>query len=264
MNIYKQLNELTEYIEENIEENIKPEILTMFLHTNIYTAGKLFAIFIGQTFSEYVRKRKLSLAGYDLCNSDIKVIDVALKYGYDNATSFSRAFEKFHGVKPSLVNKESKLKNFPRVVFDEEIKITQELDYEIIELPELVLYGVGFATDNARIGKDAPKFFEKISQEYAEKYGRVEYGMIAYDPGHEESQKYYCLWKQKIPEFEEIRIPAGRWLKFRIESDKASKIQEMSRRFYREFLPSSLYSLRPVPELEHYHDNECDFLVAVE
>ena len=264
MNIYKQLNALTEYIEDNLENDLRPEILTKFLNTNLYTAGKLFTVFTGQTFSDYVRKRRLSLAGYDLYSTDLRVIDVALKYGYENATAFSRAFEKFHGIKPSAVTKNTKLKNFPRVIFDEKIETTTALDYEIIKLPKLTLFGLGKETNNSKINRDAPNFFREMSEKYRDKYGRIDYGMITYDETHSRSQKYYCLFERPISEFEKIIIPAGKWLKFPINSQNAPDIQKTSRKFYREFLPSSKYALRPLPELEYYHDDKTDFLVAIE
>ena len=128
MNIYKSLNEITEYIDKNLEEEISYDVLAKMLGVNVYTMQRLFTMIAGLSLSEYIRKRRLSSAGYDLYEGNLKVIDVAVKYQYDNATSFSRAFEKFHGIKPSLVNKETKLKNFPRIVFNEDIDLTTELD----------------------------------------------------------------------------------------------------------------------------------------
>lgn len=264
MNIYHQLNELIEHIEENLENDLRPEVVAKFLHTNIYTANKLFAVLAGQSFSEYVRKRRLSLAGYDLYTGQPKVVDLAAKYGYDNATAFSRAFEKFHGVKPSQVTERTKLKNFPQLRFDENIPVVTELDYEIVELPELDLSGVGIETNNAKISHDAPVFFQKVKSDYQDKYGAIDYGMTTYDEARAESQKYYCLWKQKIPEFEQIHIPASKWLRFTIGSQNAAEIQTATRKFYREFLPSCKYTLRELPELEDYHDGVTDFLVAIE
>ena len=118
MNIYKSLNEITEYIDNNLEEEISYEVLAKMLGVNVYTMQRLFTMIAGISLSEYIRKRRLSSAGYDLYEGNLKVIDVAVKYQYDNPTSFSRAFEKFHGIKPSLVNKETKLKNFPRIIFN--------------------------------------------------------------------------------------------------------------------------------------------------
>jgi AraC family transcriptional regulator len=263
LNIYKNLNKITEYIDNNLEEEINYDVLAKFLGVNIYTLQRLFTMIAGISLSEYIRKRRLSNAGYDLYEGNLKVIDVALKYQYDNATSFSRAFEKFHGTKPSLVNNETKLKNFPRIVFNENIDITTELDYEIINLGDMDLYGVSTITNNTEIGKDAPLFFKQIENKYLSKYGEIKYGMITYDIEREETQKYYCLYDEKINEFKHISIPKSKWLKFRINSQNPKDIQEISHKFYGEFLPSCKYNLKELPELEYYHDGITDFLVAI-
>ena len=263
MNIYKCLNEITEYIDNNLEEEISYEVLAKMLGVNVYTMQRLFTMIAGISLSEYIRKRRWSSAGYDLYEDNLKVIDVAVKYQYDNATSFSRAFEKFHGIKPSLVNKETKLKNFPRIVFNEDINLTTELDYEIINLDEINLYGVGITTNNDEIGKNAPLFFRQTEDKYLNKYGEVKYGMITYNIEREESQKYYCLYDKKIEEFEHIKIPKSKWLRFRINSQNAKDIQDISHKFYGEFLPSVKYNLIELPELEYYHDGITDFLVAI-
>ena len=216
------------------------------------------------TITEYIRKRRLSNAGYDLYNSNQKVMDIAIKYQYDNATSFSRAFEAFHGIKPSMVTKFSKLKDFPRIVFDENIKITETLEYEIIELDQFELYGLGISTSNKTIAYDAPKFFDEFQNKYKEIYGDIDYGMITYIlPEREQCNKYHILYDKKIDEFECIKIPASKWLKFRINSTDAIDIQDMSHKFYLDFLPSCKYNLRDIPELEHYHDGITDFLVPI-
>lgn len=263
MNIYKSLNEITKYIDENLEEKINYEVLSKILGTNVYTMKRLFTMIAGISLSEYIRKRRLSNAGYDLYEGNLKVIEVAVKYQYDSATSFSRAFEKFHGIKPSLVNKKTKLKNFPRIVFNEDVNMTTALDYEIVTLDEINLYGVGITTNNEEIGTDAPVFFRQTEDKYLNQYGEIKYGMITYDIEREESQKYYCLYDEKIKNFEHIKIPKSKWLRFRINSQNAKDIQEISHKFYEEFLPSVKYNLKELPELEYYHDGITDFLVAI-
>ncbi len=263
MNIYKSLNEITKYIDTHLEEDIRYEDLAKFLGVNVYTMQKLFTMIAGISLSEYIRKRRLSNAGFDLYEGNLKIIDIAIKYNYESATSFSRAFEKFHGIKPSFVKKETKLKNFPRIIFKEDIQITTELNYEIITLDEMNLYGIGIQTNNKKIGYDAPLFFRKTEDKYKSKYGEVKYGMVTYDKERKESKKYYCLYDKKINEFEHIEIPASKWLKFRINSQIAEDIQEISHKFYREFLLSCKYNLKELPELEYYHDNVTDFLVAI-
>lgn len=87
--------------------------------------------------------------------------------------------------------------------------------------------------------------------------------MITYDTLRAESQRYYCLYDKKLSSFEEIDIPQSKWLCFRIFSQDPLEIQEMSQRFYKEFLPSCKYNLKELPELEYYHDDVTDFLVAI-
>ena len=139
----------------------------------------------------------------------------------------------------------------------------ETVDYEIINLDEINLYGVGITTNNDEIGKNAPLFFRQTEDKYLNKYGAVKYGMITYDIEREESQKYYCLYDKKIEEFEHIKIPKSKWLRFRINSQNAKDIQDISHKFYGEFLPSVKYNLKELPELEYYHDGITDFLVAI-
>lgn len=263
MNIYKSLNEITEYIDNHLEEEISYEVLSKILGVNTYTMQKIFTLLAGLPLSEYIRKRRLSNAGYDLYENKLKVIDVAVKYNYNNATSFSRAFEKFHGIKPSKITKTTKLINFPRIIFDENIKITTEINYEIIELSELNLYGLSIKTNNKTIGQLAPTFFKEVNEKYKNIYGEVKYGMITYNKDRLECQKYYCLYDKKIQEFEMVKLPKSKWLKFRINSENPKEIQEMSHKFYEEFLPSCKYNLKELPELEYYHNGITDFLVAI-
>ncbi|MBR1749243.1 MAG: AraC family transcriptional regulator [Bacilli bacterium] len=264
MNIYQGLNEITRYIDNHLEEEISYEVLSKIVGVNSYTLQRLFTMIAGITLSDYIRKRRLSKAGYDLYMKQEKVMDVAIKYGYENATSFSRAFEKYHGIKPSLVSHETKLKNFPRIVFPEDIFFTTDLNYEIIELNEMHLYGLGISTSEETIHTDAPSFFRKTEDTYLEAYGKVKFGMITYDLDREESQKYYCLYDQEISGFERIVIPKSKWLLFHLDSQEPQKIQALSSKFYKEFLPSTSYQLRELPELEYYHDGMTDFLVAIE
>lgn len=264
MNIYKSLNEITKYIDDNLESKIDYEILAKIIGVNTYTMQRIFSLLTSIPLSEYIRKRRLSNAGYDLYNTNSKVMDIAIKYQYDNATSFSRAFESFHGIKPSMVNKLSKLKNYPRIIFNENIKITNELEYEIIELEQMNLYGLGIKTNNESIGNDAPIFFESTELKYQEKYGNIKYGMVTYnDETRARCKEYYVLYDKEIPEFEKITISPSKWLVFRINSTNAKDIQEMSHKFYLEFLPSCKYNLREIPELEYYHDDVTDFLVPI-
>lgn len=92
MNIYQILNEITEYIDNNLEKKIEYSKLSKIMGVSEYTMKRIFSLLTNQSLSEYIRKRRLSTAGYDLYYTKNKIIDIAMKYQYDNATSFSRAF----------------------------------------------------------------------------------------------------------------------------------------------------------------------------
>ena len=271
VNIYKNLNEMILYIEENLEEEISYQKLAKFLGVNTYTMQRLFSLLTGISLAEYIRKRRLSMAGYDLYTKKEKIMDIAIKYQYENATSFSRAFEKFHGIKPSQVTTETTLKNYPKITFQEEQLEKQELDYEIIEKESFTLYGIGCNTNNDEIEKDAPTFFSEMEKKYKDLYGDIEYGMITYEETetpHEYCNGYYILYAKEIPNWKPFTFPKSKWLKFRISSSNAKDIREMSQKFYYEFLPSCKYNLKEIPELEYYHleqqEEVTDFLVAIE
>ena len=105
MNIYAELNKVIEYIENNLEEKIEYKELAKMIGVNEYTFQRIFSLISNVSISEYIRNRRLSNAGQELYLKGEKVIDIAIKYQYGNSTAFSRAFEKFHGIKPSEVRK---------------------------------------------------------------------------------------------------------------------------------------------------------------
>ncbi len=266
MNIYHRLNKVIDYIETHLEEEIKDKELSKILGVNPYMMHRLFSILLDISLTDYIRSRRLSNAGYDLCKGNEKIIDLAFKYGYENATSFSRAFTKFHGMKPSLAKQNpSGLKVFPRLTFKEEIKVLEPMEYTILELPKMILYGKGIKTDDTHIGKDAPRFFKEMRQKYGKKYGDITYGMVVYEARFDSDEyEYWTLYDKEIKEFVPYVIPKGKWLCFEVPTDEAEDIQRVSRQFYEEFVPSSKYRFRDIPELEYYHDNRVSFLVPID
>lgn len=265
MNIYKALNQMLEYIDQNLEEKIDYEKLSKFLGVNSYTMQRIFSLLSNISIAEYIRKRRLSSAGEDLYKENAKVMDIAIKYQYENATSFSRAFEQFHGIKPSQVNKETKLKIFPRIVFEEkEENNKEEIAYEIVEREEMTLYGIAIPSNNETIEYDAPRFFEETEKKYKEKYGEIIYGMVSYkDDCRLECDAYWVMYDKKIEEFQKVVIPKSKWLVFKIPTQEAVDIHEMSQVFYKKFLPSCKFNLSNLPELEYYHDEITEFLVPI-
>ena len=94
----ERLNNAVTYIEDNLKGNIDIEEASKIACCSTYHFQRMFAYITGVTLTEYIRRRKLSAAAFDLMEKDSKVIDVALKYGYDSPTAFNRAFQMVHGI----------------------------------------------------------------------------------------------------------------------------------------------------------------------
>lgn len=265
MAFYDRLNAVIAYLEAHLDSEIDESELARLAGTNFNTLKRIFPLLTDMTITDYVRRRRLTLAGRDLAQSDFRVIDLAAKYGYNSDAAFARAFAKFHGIKPSEVKRHaSKLKYYPRLSF---IRQTADsgLEYEIIELGKLRLYGVGVKTDEQHIRRDAPALYTRAKNQYIDILGRPEYGMIVYNDTRYSSDdyEYWVLWTGNAPGLTPHAVAARRWLKFRIDSQEACDIQAMSDLFYKKFLPTCEYELTPEPELEYYHDGVTDFLIPI-
>ncbi len=123
MNTVDKLNAIVGYIEQNICEEIDMEHLARNAMMSAYDLQRLFSFVCEISLSEYIRKRRLTLAAVELENGSAKVIDIAMKYGYTSPVSFARAFKSFHGFNPGDIGKPGTvLKNFPRIEFKIEVK----------------------------------------------------------------------------------------------------------------------------------------------
>ena len=103
MNWIELIKQAVDYIEEHILDKIDYIELSKIIYSSSYHFQRVFGITCGVTLGEYIRRRRLTLAGQELLDKNVKVIDLAYKYGYDTPESFSRAFYRFHGLLPSQV-----------------------------------------------------------------------------------------------------------------------------------------------------------------
>ena len=95
------LQRAIDYVEDHLEEEINYKEAAAQAYSSVFHFQRIFSILCGITLGDYIRLRRLTLAGSELASTDCKVIDAALKYGYESPESFSRAFMKFHHISPS-------------------------------------------------------------------------------------------------------------------------------------------------------------------
>ena len=142
MDWIKGMQKAIDYIEANLTEKINYEDVAAESFSSSYHFQRMFSILCGYTLGEYIRMRRLSLAGKELAGGKEKVIDVALKYGYDSPDSFAKAFYKFHGITPSQARADgSLLKSFSRLSIRISLEGGTIMNYRIETKPQITLLG---------------------------------------------------------------------------------------------------------------------------
>ena len=137
------------YIEDNLTEELTLERIAGKINLSPFYFQKGFSILCGITVSEYIRNRRLSLAGRDLQIDGVKVIDVAMKYGYDSPDSFAKAFTRFHGITPAQVKAgDGEIKNYLPLKIHVTMKGGFEMDCKIVKKSAFTVVG------NAKIFKN--------------------------------------------------------------------------------------------------------------
>lgn len=134
MEALRLLRQAIDYIEDHLQSTIEVEEVARAAMSSKYHFQRTFHALTGFTVTEYVRNRRLTLAAEELARGDRKVIDVALKYGYESPEAFAKAFQRLHDVTPLVAKKGNvKLKSFPRISFQIQIKGEVEMNYRIAE-----------------------------------------------------------------------------------------------------------------------------------
>ena len=138
-----RMNAALAYVEDNLTDKINHKTLAKIACCSSHNFFRMFSFITEVSLSEYVRRRRLTLAALELQNNDIKIVDLALKFGYDSPVSFSRAFHALHGVTPSEARADGvKLKAYPRLSFQISIKGEKEMDYRIESKEAFQVFGI--------------------------------------------------------------------------------------------------------------------------
>lgn len=144
MNFVKRMNSVLDYIENNLDGEIKDDKIAVLSANAKGMFQRIFTMITDMTLSEYVRKRRLTQASFDIQNTDAKIIDIAIKYGYNSADAFTSAFKSFHGITPSDArNSNIELQSFRRFIFNPNLTITggnNNMQYRTISLDETIYF----------------------------------------------------------------------------------------------------------------------------
>lgn len=274
MNYYENLNNVIDIIEENLTEKIDYKKLAKIVGTSSYTLQRIFAFLTGITLTEYIRKRRLSKAAEELLSTDIKIIDLALKYQYDSPISFSNSFKKMHGISPQTLRKNNtSIKTFPKIEFKPTIETIDELEYRVINLNKQRLYGITTGIIHEDDSKAIRDLYDKARKEKILDFiiensnGKELYYGASIDIYNDEISKkiqYYIVGRKQRKDFVEIEIPKSTWACFKLNTKEQIDILKLYNTIYTKWLPSSKYTeILNYPQLEIYYENDCEICIPV-
>lgn len=261
MDWLKHWNKALDYLEENLDGEIALEELGRLAGCSAYHFQRMFSYLAGVPLKEYIRRRRMTKAAADLRAGE-KVVDVALRYGYDSPTAFNRAFQTVHGVAPSLAKQDGvKLKAFPRIRFKFVLKGDTEMEYQIVKKNAFRI--VGFRTplssDVEESFQTAPRFWEKAGPRVGELIPLMDLetpGVLGVSTCHREGETfYYIAVASGAPAPEgayEWTVPAAVWAVFSGTGQQPTAIQELQKRVVTEWLPDSGYEWAQAPDVEVY------------
>lgn len=237
------LNAVLRYIEEDMCGELDVQKLAEKIHFSHFYLQRMFAMMTEMTLAEYVRQRRLSLAGQELQATDAKVIDVALKYGYETPESFQKAFRRFHGITPSAAKKtRAQLKFLNPLTLRVELKGGSVMDYSVEQLDEMTIVckEKRFRYDTAF--QEIPKFWDAYNEHDDKKV--PEYLGVCIEDGAKDDFIYAAasFWGegQPVPDgYVKRTIPPHTWVKFRAVGALPEALQRVNRQIFGEWLPNN-------------------------
>ncbi|WP_044642489.1 AraC family transcriptional regulator [Risungbinella massiliensis] len=266
MDLLDKMNGALAYIEENLTEELDYKEVARLSCCSEYHFKRMFSFLAGVTLSEYIRRRRLTLAAFELQNRNKRVIDVAVKYQYSSPDSFTRAFHSLHGVTPTEARSYgSFLKAYPRMTFQLSIKGGSEMNYRIEEKEAFHIVG---------IKKRVPIIFHGVNPEIASMWESLHVEMINklkqlsnvepqgllsastnFSEGRMEEKgelDHYigvATTKECPDNLMKLEVAASTWAVFEAVGPFPDTLQDVWGRIYSEWFPSSNYEQTEGPEI---------------
>lgn len=267
MEMPESLNAAMRYIEDNLCGEIDSEKLARIACTGSDGFQRFFSYMTGMSLGEYVRKRRLTLAGFELQNGDARIIDVAVKYGYDSADSFARAFFRQHGLSPAAARKGGSLRAFPPASFCIIIRGAKDMEYRLIDVPEMVILGISREFDGQEFATREALRGSMWDEKCANVPGQLCEGRWNESGNHAYDGEWYGLWRGgrymigreremvKDAGLEAQTIAPGRYAAFSTKQGAAAweALPELFELIFGSWLPDSGYELRNDDIIEVYH-----------
>ncbi|MGP4063175.1 AraC family transcriptional regulator [Halobacillus sp. H74] len=273
MDSLKRMNESLNYIEQNLTEEIDYKKVALIAQCSEYHFKRMFSFLAGVSLSEYIRRRRLSCAALELRKSKERILDIALKYGYQSADAFTRAFQGLHGITPSAARENShSLKAFPRMTFHLTIEGGSEMNYRMEEKEPFRIIGikkrVPIIFDG--VNPDIADMWKSLSEDKIERLKALSNiepeGLISASTNFSEGRMeekgeldHYigaASTKDCPDDFTMLEVPASTWAIFEAIGPFPDALQEVWGKIYSEWFPTSNYEQVAGPEILWNENNE--------
>ncbi|MFD8383878.1 helix-turn-helix domain-containing protein [Streptomyces sp. NPDC059679] len=261
-----RLNQAMEHIERHLDQSIDGAGLARIAATSEYHLRRMFSALAGMPLSEYIRRRRLTVAGAEVLAGDESLLEIAVRYGYGSGEAFARAFRAMHGVGPGEARRSgAALVSQPRLTFRLTIEGSSSMRYRVVDRPAFSVVGFKARVPLVHVGPnqaliDFIRGIEPGTLERLEKLSDLEpQGIVAVcddlDPSRAEGTEldyYHGVITSAVapPEGTAVLpVPAGSWAVFTTSGPAPEAIQYLWRDVFTEWFPSNPYRSRPGPEI---------------
>ncbi len=272
MNPITHFNQALTYIESHLNESIDLKHVTHLAHCSEYHFQRMFSYLSGQSLHQYITSRRLSLAAMDCVQTDVRILDIALKYGYQSHDVFTRAFRDFHGITPSELRKtKAAFISTPRLIFQLTLKGADIMNVRLLDKQSFNIIGfkknvsIKFEGVNPEIVSLTQKLNSTNIPLLKGLCDQEPRGVISAsfnfssDRMHENGTLDHMvgvITNQNHPDFDILEVPAYTWAIFDVTGPFPETLQKTWGHIYSEWFPSVPYETVNGPEIVwHEHSD---------
>jgi AraC family transcriptional regulator len=263
--VLERLNQALEHIERRLDQQVDVAELARIAATSEYHLRRMFSALAGMPLSEYIRRRRLTVAGAEVLAGRGSLLEIAVRYGYGSGEAFARAFRAMHGVGPGEARRTgAALVSQPRLTFRLTVEGSGSMRYRIVDRPDFSVVGLKARVPLVHTGPNQAiiDFVRGIDPQVLERLEKLSdqepQGIVAVcddlDPSRAEGTEldYYhgVITSAAAPDGTTVLpVPAGTWAVFTTSGPAPQAIQELWRDVFTEWFASNPYRSRPGPEI---------------
>ncbi|ARQ67570.1 AraC family transcriptional regulator [Streptomyces marincola] len=261
-----RLNEAMEHIESRLDGTVDAAELARIAWTSEYHLRRMFSALAGIPLSEYVRRRRLTVAGAEVLAGERPLLEIALRYGYGSGEAFARAFRAHHGIGPGAARRTgAALRSQPRMSFRLIVEGSSTMRYRVVEMPDFHVVGARARVPlvHEGINPAIAAFIRGLDPELVASIEQLSdsepSGLLAVvdkiSDGREEGTEldyYHAVLRvadDAPADLDTLHVPAGKWAVFENSGPFPEGLQTLWRDVFTQWFPANPYESRPGPEM---------------